>query len=208
MTDLRQYAPATLRNRQPILEVLLQVLPNSGTVLEIASGTGEHAAFFASNLANLRWLPTEQDASRRESIQSWGESVGAENLLLPPLTLDVGDRPWPVEAADFAPLPIVAIVNINMIHISAWEMCGYLMAGAERLLSSGGVLYLYGPFKREGEHTAKSNEAFDRMLRDRNADWGIRDLEAVVELAKKHSLTLARTVEMPANNLSVIFHRA
>ena len=185
MTDLRQYAPATLRNRQPILEVLQQILPDAGTVLEIASGTGEHAAFFASNLEHLRWLPTEQDASRRESIQAWGESVGSENLVLPPLSLDVSDRPWPIEAAGCAHLPITAIVNINMIHISAWEMCEHLIAGAERVLSAGGVLYLYGPFKREGKQTSESNEAFDRMLRDRDADWGIRDLEAVVELAEK-----------------------
>lgn len=207
MSNLRQYAPATERNRQPILEILQQVLPSAGTVLEIASGTGEHAAFFASNLMNVRWLPTEQVPELRESIQAWGESASAKNLILPPLNLNVGDRPWPVEVDHFTELPITAIVNINMIHISAWEMCGHLMAGAERVLSAGGILYLYGPFKRAGQQSAESNEAFDLMLRDRNSEWGIRDLEAVVRLAEAHRLQLVQTVEMPANNLSVVFRR-
>lgn len=207
MLDLRQYAPATERNRQPILDVLRQVLPDSGTVLEIASGTGEHAAFLASNLEDLYWLPTEREALLRASIQAWGESVGAKNLVLPPLSLDVGDRPWPVEVDSFAPAPITAIVNINMIHISAWEMCEHLLAGAQRVLPAGGVLYLYGPFKQAGKHTAESNEAFDRMLRDRNPQWGVRDLELVVRLAEKHDFRINRTVEMPANNLSVVFCR-
>lgn len=207
MSDLRQYAPATERNRQPILDVLQQVLPDSGTVLEIASGTGEHAAFFARKLAHLRWLPTEQDASRRESIQAWGQATSCQNLVLPPLAVNVRDRPWPVEADDFDDGPITAIANINMIHISAWEMSEHLMAGAQRVLPSNGVLYLYGPFKRGGQHTAQSNEAFDRMLRDRDSSWGVRDLETVVQLAEEHELELVRTVEMPANNLSVVFRR-
>ena len=205
MLDLRQYAPATERNRQPILEVLRQVLPRSGTVLEIASGTGEHAAFLASNLEHLYWLPTEREALLRSSIQAWGEFMGVKNLVLPPLSLDVGDRPWPVESNSFAPAPITAIVNINMIHISAWEMCEHLLAGAQRVLPAGGLLYLYGPFKQGGKHTADSNEAFDRMLRDRNPHWGVRDLESVVQLAEKYGLQFDCTFEMPANNLSVVF---
>lgn len=206
MTDFRQYAPATERNREPILNVLKQALPSSGTVLEIASGTGEHAAFFAPRLDGLVWLPSEQDEMLRKSIQAWGESVSAGNLMLP-LVLNVRDRSWPVENNKAIDSPITAIVNINMIHISAWEMCEHLMAGAERVLPVGGVLYLYGPFKRAGRQTAASNEAFDRILRDRHADWGIRDFEAVVELAEQHRLQLAQTVEMPANNLSAVFHR-
>ncbi len=207
MLNLRQYAPATERNRQPILDVLQQVLPKSGTVLEIASGTGEHAAFLAPNLTDVRWLPTEQVPELRESIQAWGESVAAGNLILPPLSLNVSDRPWPVEADNFAELPITAIVNINMIHISAWEMCGHLMSGAARVLSAGGVLYLYGPFRQAGQPLVESNQAFDLMLRDRNSKWGIRDLAAVVQLAEEQGFKLARVVEMPANNLSVVFHR-
>ncbi len=219
MTDARQYAPATERNRQPILEVLQQVLPTTGTVLEIASGTGEHAAFFGPRLEQLQWLPSELEAERIESIRAWRQAVSADNLLLP-LTLDVSKSPWPVETApveaagetvvETAPVlvqPITAIVNINMIHISPWAMCEHLMSGAQRVLSAGGVLYLYGPFKQGGEHTAPSNEAFDRMLRDRNSQWGVRDLEAVCQVARQHHLRHRQTISMPANNLSVIFHR-
>ncbi|CAN5846237.1 DUF938 domain-containing protein [soil metagenome] len=207
MADFRQYAPATERNRQPILEVLQQVLPPSGTVLEIASGTGEHITFFAPRLGHLQWLPTERQALLRESIQAWGEALPAANLRLPALDLDVSDRPWPVET-DALPEPITAIININMIHISAWEMCGHLMAGAERILPAGCVLYLYGPFKREGQHTAPSNETFDQMLRDQNPDWGVRDLEEVEAIAQMHGLQLEKMLPMPANNFSVVFRRA
>jgi hypothetical protein len=227
MSDLRQYAPATERNRQPILHVLQEVLPAAGTVLEISSGTGEHITFFASRLSHLQWIASEPNAQARQSIQAWGEALAVKNLWLPPLDLDVSVQPWPLEAALQAGesaagsmtgsmagtgLPIKgqlinAIVNINMIHIAPWEMCGYLMAGAEQILPSGGVLYLYGPYKREGQHTAPSNEAFDAMLRDRDPNWGIRNLEAVVAIAQAHSLTLESIIEMPANNLSVVFRR-
>ncbi|MEL6469532.1 MAG: DUF938 domain-containing protein [Cyanobacteria bacterium J06623_4] len=196
-----KYAPATERNRQPILNVLQQVLPASGTVLEIASGTGEHAVFFAPRLSHLQWLPSEPQDTMRESIQAWREALPAPNLLAP-LALDVSERPWPVER------PIAAIVNINMIHISAWRACEDLMGGAERVLSTGGVLYLYGPFKQDGQHTAPSNESFDAMLRDRKAAWGVRDLEAVIAIAQQHQLDHIETIPMPANNLSVVFRRA
>ncbi|MEM6450249.1 MAG: DUF938 domain-containing protein [Cyanobacteria bacterium P01_D01_bin.105] len=217
--DLRQYAPATERNRQPILEVLKQVLPqeavsNAGTVLEISSGTGEHATYFASNLSHLYWLPSEPQASGRASIQAWGKAMPADNLLLPPLALDVSRQPWPVESSTVQSrlnelgAPICAIVNINMIHIAPWEMCEHLMAGAARILLKGGVLYLYGPYKQGGQQTAPSNEAFDQMLRSRDPSWGIRDLEAVVETAEQCGLSLSNVIEMPANNFSVIFTRA
>lgn len=207
MADSRRYAPATERNRQPILEVLQRVLPESGTVLEIASGTGEHATFFAPRLAPLYWLPSEPDAESRASVTAWVKALPSENLLIP-LALDVSQRPWPVEAMDFdLAKPITAIVNINMLHISAWEMCEHLMAGAQRVLPVGGVLYLYGPFKRAGKQTAPSNEAFDAMLRDRNPSWGIRDLEAVSAIAQQHALSRVDVVPMPANNFSVVFQR-
>ncbi len=204
----RQHAPATARNRQPILDVLQKVLPPSGTVLEISSGTGEHITFFAPELKHLQWLPSEPQAIARQSIQAWAEDLPSNNLILPPLDLDVSVQPWPVEAPSYkAQLaePITAIVNINMIHISPWEMCTHLMAGAERILPEGGVLYLYGPYQREGKQTAPSNEAFDMMLRDRNSSWGIRDLEAVVAIAQAHNLTLIEVITMPANNFSVVF---
>ena len=208
MVDSRQYAPATERNRQPILEVLKRTLPATGTVLEISSGTGEHITFFAQQMPHLQWLPSEPQALGRQSIQAWGEAVAVPNLLLPPLALDVSVHPWPLEA-DEAPLasPISAIVNINMIHIAPWEMCEHLMAGAKSVLPVSGRLYMYGPYKQKGEHTAPSNEAFDRMLQDRNSAWGIRDLETVVETAQRHHLKLQEIIEMPANNLSVVYQK-
>ncbi|MGB3297223.1 MAG: DUF938 domain-containing protein [Phormidesmis sp.] len=202
MIDFRQYAPATERNRQPILDVLKRTLPAEGTVLEISSGTGEHITFFAPRLSHLQWLPSEPQPLSRKSIQSWGEALPSHNLLLPPLDLDVSAQPWPTVEN------ISAIININMIHIAPWEMCEHLMAGAEKTLPKEGVLYLYGPYKRQGERTAPSNESFDAMLRDRNPSWGIRDLEAVVETASQHSLKLKQVIEMPANNFSVVFQRA
>lgn len=205
----RQYAAATERNRQPILDVLQRVLPNTGTVLEISSGTGEHATFFAPALSHLQWLPSDPQAISRQSIQAWREALPAKNLL-PPLNLDVSMQPWPVEQEPVATQltqPITAIVNINMIHIAPWEMCAHLMAGAGRILPAGGVLYLYGPFIREGEPMAPGNEAFDVMLRDRNSSWGIRALSAVVAIAQQQGLTLIEVVEMPANNLSVVFKK-
>ena len=214
--DLRQYAPATERNRDPILRVLKQVLPQTGTagtVLEISSGTGEHAVYFAGHLAHLYWLPSEPQALGRESIQAWSEAKPTDNLLLPPLNLEVSTEPWPVEEAPIqqrlADLksPICAVVNINMIHIAPWEMCRYLMAGAQRVLPSGGVMYLYGPYKRKGCHTSPSNEAFDEMLRSRNSHCGIRELESVIEIAAQHELHLVEVIEMPANNLSIVLAR-
>ncbi|NJM97065.1 MAG: DUF938 domain-containing protein [Phormidesmis sp. RL_2_1] len=213
--DARQYATATERNRQPILTVLQQVLPSMGTVLEISSGTGEHITYFAPRMSHLQWIPSEPQAEARQSIQAWGEALPSANLWMPPLALDVSVLPWPVErpvATDaleqrLRSEPITAIVNINMIHICAWKMCAHLMAGAGRILPREGVLYLYGPFRRAGEPMAASNEAFDQMLRDRDPNWGIRDLAKVTALANQHGLRLEQVIEMPANNLSVVFRR-
>ena len=165
--DARQYAPATLRNREPILEVLQQVLPPAGNILEIASGTGEHAIFFAPRLALRQWLPSEPNPLLRESIEAWHRSCVASNLH-PPLDIDVCEPEWYRKLA----IDIEAIVNINMIHIAPWSACLGLMAGAEKILTSQGLLYLYGPFKQGGQHTAPSNETFDRSLRRQNPEWG------------------------------------
>ncbi len=201
--DHRQYAPATERNRQPILAVLQQVLPPSGTVLEISSGTGEHITFFAPRMPHLQWIPSEPQPLSRASIAAWGKALPADNLQLPPLNLDVSLNPWPIHDST----SITAIVNINMIHIARWEMCAHLMTGAEQILPGDGVLYLYGPFKQNGQQRAPSNEAFDRSLRLSNPDWGIRDLEAVEAIAQQHSLRLDQVIAMPANNLSLVFRR-
>lgn len=192
-------APAVARNRDPILAVLQRVLPARGFILEIASGTGEHAIHFAKGLPGVTWQPTDPDLESLASIAAHRAAAKLSNLL-PPLELDVALPQWLVTKAD-------AIVAINMIHIAPWAASEGLMAGAERMLSAGGVLYLYGPYKEKGVHTAPSNEAFDRSLRMRDPSWGVRDLEEVIALAGRHSLDFAERIAMPANNLSVIFRR-
>ena len=199
-SDPRLYHPHVARNRGPILDVLRRALPARGLVLEVASGSGEHAAFFANGLPSVSWQPSDMDAKALASVAAFQSNSGAPNLLLP-LRLDVTAAQWPIERAD-------AIVNCNMIHISPWAACEGLIAGAERILPVGGILYLYGPYRIDGRHTAPSNEEFDANLRGRNAAWGIRDLGDVTALATRHGLTLVETVQMPANNLSVIFRRA
>ncbi|MCU0523862.1 MAG: class I SAM-dependent methyltransferase [Elainella sp. Prado103] len=211
--DQRQYAPATQRNRDPILVVLQRVLPPTGTILEISSGTGEHAVYFAPRLSPRQWLPSDPNPIARHSIESWRWHEPAENLCAP-LAIDVCDPLW---AENIAPQVnpqfnlqsnlIQAIVNINMIHIAPWAACLGLMAGAARILPTGGVLYLYGPYQQQGQHTAESNAAFDASLRQQNSDWGVRELEAVVEVAEKQGLQWQETIAMPANNLSVVFCR-
>ncbi|MBE9207655.1 DUF938 domain-containing protein [Nostoc sp. LEGE 06077] len=209
--DARQYAPATDRNREPILEVLLKVLPGSGTVLEIASGTGEHAVYFASKLKNCLWLPTDVSPQARASIVAWTEHYECKNIYSP-LELDVKEPVWVVEKQTATQWlntsPITAIVNINMIHISPWSACLGLMAGAGRILPVGGILYLYGPFKQGGEHTAPSNAVFDEYLRAQNPEWGVRNLDDVIAVAKAERLVVKQIDKMPANNLSVVFERA
>jgi hypothetical protein len=199
--DARAYAPAVARNRDPILAVLRRVLPERGSVLEAASGSGEHAAYFAAALAGLAWQPSDPDPEARASIAAHRTRAGLPNLLLP-LALDVAAADWPVGRAD-------AVVAINMIHIAPWTATIGLMRGAARLLPSGAPLYLYGPFKIDGRHTAPSNQAFDQgYLRARNPQWGVRDLGEVAALAAAHGLAHVETVAMPANNLSVVFRRA
>ncbi len=211
--DARRYAPATDRNREPILAVLQLVLPPTGTVLEVSSGTGEHAVFFAPRLAPRQWLPSDLDPGARDSIAAWREAAPAENLHAP-IALDAAAPLWPVESENFRDLlseldlqqhPITALVNINMIHISPWTACLGLLAAAGRILPPGGILYLYGPYQQNGQHTAPSNAAFDASLQAQNPEWGVRDLDMVVATAKIHGLALVETIAMPANNLSVVF---
>jgi cyclopropane fatty-acyl-phospholipid synthase-like methyltransferase len=192
-------SPAAARNREPILVVLRRVLPPTGTVLEIASGTGEHAVHFAASLPGVTWQPTDRDPDALRSISAHRASAELPNLVAP-LELDVTAPAWPVDRAD-------AVVSINMIHIAPWAATEGLMAGAARLLAPGGVLFLYGPFRKDGRHTAPSNAAFDESLRARNPEWGVRDLRDVEALARRHGFELVETVAMPANNLSVVFAR-
>jgi SAM-dependent methyltransferase len=192
-------SPAADRNKGPILDVLRRVLPASGLVLEIASGAGQHAAYFCRALPQLTWQPSDPDAHARASIAAWAAQENLANMR-PPIELDVRALPWPVDRAD-------AIVCINMIHISPWTATTSLFAGAKLTLPANAVIYLYGPYRIGGEHTAPSNAAFDRSLRGQNAEWGVRDLEEVVKVAAGEGFDLVETVQMPANNLSVVFRK-
>ncbi|MEM1310810.1 MAG: DUF938 domain-containing protein [Cyanobacteria bacterium P01_H01_bin.153] len=210
--DHRQYAPATERNREPIRSVLTQHLPAAGTILEIASGTGQHAAFLAAQFPSHYWLPSDPNPIARDSIRSWRQTAALPNLG-EPLDLDVTQSQWVSTVATWqqknsATAEIRAIVNVNMIHISPWSACEGLFAGAADILSTGDVLYMYGPFMRAGQHTAPSNQAFDRSLRSQNPDWGVRDLDAVRDLAQNQRFALAAVIAMPANNFSLIFTMA
>ena len=197
--DARLFAPATQRNRAPILEVLQRILPARGTALELASGSGEHAVWFAQHLRPLVWQPSDPDPAARRSIAAHAGGV-AVGTILPPLDIDVCQLPWPVA-------PVEAIVCINMIHIAPWRATEGLMQGAAGTLKPGGLLFFYGPFLRQDLPTAPSNEAFDRSLRDSNPEWGIRELERVAGEAARWGLPLEGTQEMPSNNFSVWFRK-
>ncbi len=190
-------APSAERNKDPILAVLKRVLPSSGLVLEIASGTGQHIVHFARALPGLEWQPSEPDSEMRRSIAAWTRAESLANVRAP-LDLDVMAPVWPIERA-------AAVICINMIHIAPWAAASHLIAGTSRVLGAGGVLFLYGPFRRYGDHTAPSNAAFDADLRRRNREWGVRDLEAVDAVAAPHGFELEEVVAMPANNFSVVF---
>ena len=194
---MRRHAPATERNREPLAAVLREILPADGVVLEVASGTGEHAAFFAGRFPALLWQPSDPDPDALASIRAWREETGWSNLL-EPVRLDAAAEDWPVAAAD-------AILCVNMVHISPWAATLGLLRGARRLLAPGAPLILYGPYRRAGVATAPSNEAFDASLRARDPDWGLRDLEAVAAAAD--GSRLERVFEMPANNVTVVFRR-
>jgi hypothetical protein len=197
--DNRLHFPSAARNRQPILDVLRRHLPARGLVLEVASGSGEHVVHFARSCPGLAFQPSDPDPAHRASIDAWTAALGLANVR-PAHHLDVTAEPWPIAAAD-------AVVCINMIHIAPWAAAEGLMRGAGRVLPAGGVLYLYGPYVRGGRHTAASNAAFDASLRTQNPEWGVRDLEAVADLAVAQGFAAPIVVEMPANNLSLVLRK-
>ena len=199
MTDARHHAPATLRNREPILAVLRPILPQRGLVLEIAAGSGEHAVWFGEQLPRLAFQPTDPDPRALASIAAWIAETGVANVR-PALMLDAASEVWPVAAAD-------AVVCVNMIHISPWQSTAGLMRGAAAILPAGAPLYLYGPYIREGVATAASNLDFDADLRRRDPAWGLRDLADVAAAARAAGFSGPDVTEMPANNLSVVFRR-
>lgn len=193
----REHWPAAERNREAILQVLRRVLPARGTVLEIASGSGQHAAYVSAALPDLRWQPSEANEALHASISAWASEGGH---ILPVLHLNVTQEPWPVACYD-------AIFNANMIHIAPFEVCEALLRGAGVHLHPGAPLVLYGPFRLAGQHTSESNAAFDTRLRGEDPRWGVRDFEAVRDLAIEHGLRFVERVQMPANNQSLIFVR-
>ena len=190
---------AAERNQAPILQVLQRILPAAGTLLEVASGTGQHAVHFARNLPSWIIQPSDIDAENLASIQAWAGEANLPNLRFP-LELDVCDLDWNVGS-------LSTIFNANMIHIAPWHVTLGLLGGAARHLVAGGLLVLYGPFRVGGQHTAPSNQAFDDTLRQRDVRFGVRDLEAVVSVAEQHGLALQERIEMPANNQVVVFAR-
>ena len=196
----RQFSPSAARNCEPIREVLTRVLPRKGIVLEIGSGTGEHAIYFAKALTNLVWIPSDPDAPSRASIEAWIATEDLANVRAP-VAIDVRGAVWGVE--DDAPFD--AMISLNMVHIAPWEAALGLLAGAGRLLRPNGVLFFYGPFMLGGTHTAASNAAFDADLKRREPRWGVRDLDDLIAEATPHGLELCEVVAMPANNLSLVF---
>jgi SAM-dependent methyltransferase len=199
MTNELLTSPAADRNKDPILTVLESVLPETGSVLEIAAGTGQHVCFFAAALPGIRWQPTEPDAAHREVIASRIRESGLTNIE-EPLALDVHEPRWPVAAS------YDAVLCINMIHISPWSSTNALCIGAARHLRTNGKLVLYGPYLEHGT-AVKSNLDFDATLRRRNQEWGLRDLDDVTRVAALHGLQRQQMVRMPANNLTVVFSR-
>ncbi|MCY0095699.1 DUF938 domain-containing protein [Hoeflea ulvae] len=197
--DPRLSSPAALRNRDPIAGLLRDVLPDSGTVLELASGSGEHVIHFARLFPDLVWQPSDPSPDARASIAHWITTEPISNVL-PPLDIDASSESWPVARAD-------ALIAINMIHISPWTATQGLLKSAGRLLPAGAPLILYGPYRRRGLPLVPSNVEFDASLRARNPEWGIRLLEDVQDLAGQSGLTLTLTTELPANNLGVVFTR-
>ena len=187
------------RNRVPILEVLRRVLPARGSVLEIASGTGQHIEYFAQSLPGLYWIPSDPDPTHRASISARISAAALENVD-EPLDLDV--------LADWPRLFVDAVIVANLLHISPPETLSALCEGAARMMPPGGVLHIYGPFKRHGAHTSEGNTAFDRSPRERNPAWGIRDLERVIAVAAASGFVNREIIDMPANNFSVVFDLA
>ena len=195
----RRSAPAALRNREPIADVLREWLPARGLVLEIASGTGEHAVYFAEHFPNLVWQPSDLHPDALSSIAAWREESGLNNVR-EPIVVDASSPEWPIEHAD-------AVLSVNMVHISPWSSALGLIAGASRLLPSGGPLILYGPWMKDDVETAPTNLDFDRDLRGRDPDWGLRRVEGFSAAAAKSGLQLIETRSMPANNLMLLLRR-
>lgn len=199
----RLKSPSAARNRDVIKDILVKHLPTTGTILEVGAGTGEHAVHFAAGLPNVRWVPGDPDETSRASIDAWRADSSLQNIA-PAHAINVTNDQWQWDGED----ALSGLVSLNMIHIAPFEAAKGLIAGAGRYLRAGGVFFLYGPFSREGVHTAPSNAAFDQSLKSRDERWGVRDLDHdIVPLAATARLKLDHIIEMPTNNLSVVFSK-
>ena len=196
---MKPYSESCERNQKPILKILQETLANQQRVLEIASGTGQHAVYFGRALPHLSWQTSEL-AQNHEGILAWLNETKLPNVL-PPIAIDVNDAKWPIKIVD-------AVFNANTVHIISWPEVERLFAGIARVLTTSGILCLYGPFKYEGKFTSESNARFDALLRSRNSNSGIRDFEAINRLAETHGLFLARDVTMPSYNQTLVWQRA
>ena len=206
--DGRLDAPAFHRNHQAIRAILLRFLAEkSGDVLETGSGTGQHVVDFAHQMPGITWWPSDYNEQHLKSIAAWRAYANLPNIR-PPLQIDLSDPAWCPEMHDGrGPKNLKAVFCANVIHIAPWQVAEGLFAGAGRYLPAGGRLFLYGPFKRGGKHTALSNAVFDTSLHEGNPEWGVRDIEALEELAASAGLGLVEIIEMPANNLILVFER-
>ena len=200
LEDRRLFSPSTERNRTHILPILRRLLPDAAEVLEVGSGTGEHAVYFCAHIPGLRWQPTDADPGAMDSVLAWIAHSGLPAIAMP-LKLDLNSACWPVHHAD-------AIVAINVLHYTPWSSTEALFCGAARVLAGNGIVFCYGPYRRGNTHTAPSNLAFDEWLHSIDPRFGVRDLEAVEAEARKHDFRLDEIVEMPSNNLSLVFRRA
>ena len=194
---MKRHAPATARNSEPLAEVLAEELPDRGLVLEVASGSGEHAVFLARQFPALEWQPSDVDLEALASVDAWAAEAAVANLR-PAIALDAAQANWPIAAAD-------AVLCVNMVHISPWSAAVGLFAGAGRILTSGAPLVLYGPFIEPGRETAPSNLAFDQSLKQRNSEWGLRNTADLDALAADHGLRRTARHAMPANNLVLVY---
>ena len=197
---MKDHAPSAVRNRDDILGVLKEVLLGRGTILELASGTGQHAVHFAPHFPAATWQPSDRRAVALASIAAWAAEANLPNLA-PPLEIDLTWQRWPVERVE-------AIVCINLLHISPWTACEGLLAGARRVLVPGGPLLYYGAFFRADRETAETNLEFDRSLRARDPSWGVRDLEDVVARAEREGLTVDEVRDMPNNNYALVLRKS
>jgi len=207
--DGRLDAAAFHRNHRAIRAVLQPFLAGkSGDVVETGSGTGQHVVDFASHFPEITWWPSDLNDQHLKSIAAWRTHAGLANIR-PPLRIDLSDPKWCAEMHNGSgPANLLAVFCANVIHIAPWRVAEGLFAGAGGYLQAGGRLFLYGPFKRDGKHTAPSNAAFDKSLRDQNAEWGVRDIDDLQKLGASAGLKLVESVEMPANNLTLVFERS